>query len=168
MIQEIIPSPWWQEESNSVHKKVTWVFFPPEESDCFLPAVPVALPSMKFTLLASQTLLQAALAISSPTLDSSHALEKRQHASTRPSIHVHPHHPLHPPPHSPPRKKVCYVKTHGDGVTDDSTYILQAIHACNPGGYVVFDQGKRYIVGTALDLTFLSHIDIGTCCLAAL
>jgi len=53
------------------------------------------------------------------------------------------------------------VKSHNDCVTDDSTYILDALHDCNNGGHVVFKEGLKYTIGTALDLTFLKHIDIG-------
>lgn len=45
--------------------------------------------------------------------------------------------------------------------TDDSKYILQALHECNNGGHVVFPQGATYVIGTAMDLQFLKHIDIG-------
>ena len=45
-------------------------------------------------------------------------------------------------------------------MTDDSPYILSALHACNNGGHVVFDASTKYIIGTALDMTFLQHIDI--------
>ncbi|CAK3748229.1 Exopolygalacturonase X-1 [Lecanosticta acicola] len=44
--------------------------------------------------------------------------------------------------------------------TDDSEYILAALESCNEGGHVVFPAGVTYVVGTALDLTFLKHIDI--------
>jgi galacturan 1,4-alpha-galacturonidase len=56
------------------------------------------------------------------------------------------------------------VESHNDGVTDDSTYILNALHSCNNGGHVVFAEGLKYTIGTALDLTFLEHIDIGKSC----
>lgn len=53
----------------------------------------------------------------------------------------------------------CYVQSHGNG-TDDSSYILSAVNTCNNGGHVVFTQGTKYTIGTALNLTFLEHIDI--------
>jgi galacturan 1,4-alpha-galacturonidase len=53
------------------------------------------------------------------------------------------------------------VQSHNDGVTDDSKYILEALHSCNNGGHVVFREGIKYLIGTALDLTWLEHIDIG-------
>lgn len=84
-----------------------------------------------------------------------------QHQSPRPPITCHPKPPPKPLPIPPPRQKVCYVKTHNDGVSDDSTYIMSALHECNDGGHVVFKQGYNYTIGTALDLTFLNHIDIG-------
>jgi galacturan 1,4-alpha-galacturonidase len=52
------------------------------------------------------------------------------------------------------------VKSHGNG-KDDAAYVLDAIHSCNNGGHVVFKEGVKYTIGTALDLTFLKHIDIG-------
>ena len=63
-------------------------------------------------------------------------------------------------PHSPSRTKVCYVQSNDDLVTDDSEYILQALKECNDGGHVVFPKGTTYLIGTALDLTFLSHVDL--------
>ena len=63
-------------------------------------------------------------------------------------------------PSSPPRVKYCYVNSHGNG-QDDSNYILKALHKCNNGGHVVFSQGTQYTIGTALDMTFLKHIDLG-------
>jgi len=45
--------------------------------------------------------------------------------------------------------------------TDDSEYILAAINKCNNGGHVVFPQNVTYVIGTALNLTNLKHIDIG-------
>lgn len=82
------------------------------------------------------------------------------HTSPRPSVHCHPKTPHQPPPSPPPRNRVCYIKSHNDGVTDDSPYILSALHSCNNGGHVVFKEGLKYTIGTALDLTFLNHIDI--------
>ncbi|KJR88961.1 extracellular exo-polygalacturonase [Sporothrix schenckii 1099-18] len=81
--------------------------------------------------------------------------------STRPTVVAHPKQPRLPIPIPPPRNKVCCVKTHGDGVTDDSTYIMSAFHACNHGGHVVFRADTTYLVGTAMDWTFLKDIDIG-------
>src|SRR4051812_43983283 len=81
-----------------------------------------------------------------------------EHTSPRPSIHCHPKSPHKPPPSPPPRHKVCYVKGHNDGVTDDSPHILNALHSCNNGGHVVFKEGTEYLIGTALDLTFLNHV----------
>lgn len=73
---------------------------------------------------------------------------------------VAPKPPFRPLPHSYPRKKVCHVRSHDDG-SDDSKFILSALHQCNHGGKVVFAEDKEYTVGTALDLTFLKHIDLG-------
>ena len=86
------------------------------------------------------------------TLWSSHAVATgHQGPSTRPAC---------VPPSSPSRSKTCYVQSHNDLVTDDSEYILSAINECNNGGHVVFPADQSYLIGTALDLTFLSHIDL--------
>lgn len=91
----------------------------------------------------------------------SHLPKKVHHGpSPRPSISCDPHSPSKPIPISPSRTKQCYVQSHGDGVTDDSPYILTALHDCNNGGHVVFPQNESYVIGTALDLTFLEHVDI--------
>jgi galacturan 1,4-alpha-galacturonidase len=71
-----------------------------------------------------------------------------------------PNHPFHPLPPSQPRTKTCHVVSNGRG-RDDSKNIMQALHKCNNGGKVVFDADKVYTVGTALDMTFLKHIDLG-------
>ncbi|KAI9692354.1 MAG: Exopolygalacturonase X-1 [Bathelium mastoideum] len=78
----------------------------------------------------------------------------------RPSLQVAPKHPYRPLPQSPKRNKTCVVKSHDDGVTDDSQYFLNALHQCNDGGHVLLPEDKKYIIGTALNLTFLNHIDI--------
>lgn len=64
------------------------------------------------------------------------------------------------PANSPTRSKVCHVKSHNDQTTDDSDYILSALHECNNGGHVIFPADQSYLIGTALDLTFLQHIDL--------
>jgi galacturan 1,4-alpha-galacturonidase len=74
---------------------------------------------------------------------------------------VTPKPPFRPLPASPSRSKTCHVKTNGDG-TDDSDYILSALKKCNNGGKVVFDEDKEYTIGTALDMTFLKHVDLGS------
>lgn len=86
-----------------------------------------------------------------------------KHTSTRPPVQCQPKAPSNPPRPSPARNRTCYVQSHGDGVTDDSPYILNAINDCNNGGHVVFSEGTEYIIGTALDLTFLKSIDLGKC-----
>ncbi|PSN65120.1 pectin lyase-like protein [Corynespora cassiicola Philippines] len=80
-------------------------------------------------------------------------------ASRRPHHAVAPHHPGKPFPNSPGRTKTCTVKSSGNG-TDDSAAILSAIKKCNNGGTVVFPKDQRFTIGTALDLTFLKHIDL--------
>ncbi len=81
--------------------------------------------------------------------------------SQRPQIHASPKSPRLPIPSPPPRNRTCFVQSHSDGITDDSSYIMSAFHECNDGGHVVFGQGQTYIIGTAMDWTFLLHIDIG-------
>ncbi|KAL1970201.1 hypothetical protein VTN77DRAFT_5361 [Rasamsonia byssochlamydoides] len=70
---------------------------------------------------------------------------------------VGPKRPFNPLPPTQTRTRVCYVPSHGDG-SDDSEYILSALKECNDGGKVVLD--KQYVIGTALDLQFLKHIDL--------
>ncbi|KAG9235593.1 PGX, glycoside hydrolase family 28 protein [Amylocarpus encephaloides] len=106
------------------------------------------------------------LSIAHPTVGNVELFEKspgRQipgHSSSRPSVKCRPHKPGKPQPPSPPRTKTCYIKCHNDTVTDDSAYVLEALHSCNNGGRAVFKQGVNYMIGKALDLTFLKHIDI--------
>lgn len=89
------------------------------------------------------------------------ALVSRGGPSKRPYHPITPKHPGKSFPSSPARTKTCTVKSHGDG-KDDSDYILSAIKQCNNGGHVVFSKEKSYTIGTALDLTFLKQIDLGT------
>ncbi|KNG87456.1 putative extracellular exo-polygalacturonase [Aspergillus nomiae NRRL 13137] len=72
---------------------------------------------------------------------------------------VGPKPPFRPLPASSPRNKTCHVHSNGDG-TDDAPYILSALKQCNNGGKVVFDEDKEYTIGTALDMTFLKHVDL--------
>ena len=71
-----------------------------------------------------------------------------------------PHHPFKPLPSSQPRTKTCSVANYGNG-RDDSAHVLSALKACNNGGKVVFEADKTYTIGTALDMTFLKHVDLG-------
>lgn len=79
--------------------------------------------------------------------------------SKRPCHDISPHHPGKPSVPSPERTKTCIVKANGKG-KDDSANILKAIKDCNNGGHVVFPKGQNFTIGTALDLTFLKHIDL--------
>ncbi|KAH8793414.1 PGX, glycoside hydrolase family 28 protein [Hyaloscypha finlandica] len=122
---------------------------------------------MRFQLTTVLAIASATAAVASPTWAAFEQWAKRagkksaqEHTSSRPSISYHPHHPSKSPPSPPPRDRVCYVKSHNDSVTDDSKYILDALHDCNNGGHAVFAEGLKYTIGTALDLTFLNHIDI--------
>ncbi|CAK7234273.1 Exopolygalacturonase [Sporothrix bragantina] len=108
---------------------------------------------MKFLAVAS-ALAGVASALKNP------CKPPQNHVSPRPVLSASPEHPRLPIPYPPPRNRVCYVQTHGDGVTDDSPYILEAFHACNKGGHVVFREGVTYLVGTAMDWTFLDNIDL--------
>jgi galacturan 1,4-alpha-galacturonidase len=62
---------------------------------------------------------------------------------------------------SPKRDRKCVVKSHNDFKTDDSSHVLQAVKKCNNGEHVLFPEGTTYVIGAALDLTGLKHIDIG-------
>lgn len=73
-----------------------------------------------------------------------------------------PHHPFKPLPASSARTKTCHVASHGHG-KDDASNIMAALKKCNNGGKVVFDADTTYTVGTAMDMTFLKHVDLGTC-----
>jgi galacturan 1,4-alpha-galacturonidase len=123
---------------------------------------------MRFSLTTLLTVASATLSVASPTLQAFQEWEKGpggqkapDHTSPRPTVSCHPKHPRLPPPSPPPRNKVCYVQSHNDGVTDDSSYILAAFHECNNGGHVVFRECVEYFIATAMDWTFLNHIDIG-------
>lgn len=94
---------------------------------------------------------------------STHTYGNESHGSERPSLVYSPKRPYQKMHDSPKRHKNCVVKSHNDFETDDSSYILQAVKQCNNGGHVVFPEGTTYVIGTALDLTGLKHIDIGTC-----
>ncbi|KAF1837172.1 pectin lyase-like protein [Decorospora gaudefroyi] len=110
---------------------------------------------MRVTELLTFALLQASAVLSTP-------LDERNGkgvASKRPNHPVRPHHPKKCMPASPARKKTCTVNALGDG-KDDSSNILKAIKKCNNGGHVVFPEDQKFTVGTALDLTFLKHIDL--------
>ena len=79
----------------------------------------------------------------------------------RPTISFEPNQPGNSLPESPPRHKTCKVKSHDDMKTDDSKYILNALHEFNNGGRVLFPAGTTYVVARAIDMQFLKHVDIG-------
>ncbi len=58
--------------------------------------------------------------------------------SPRPTPVPHPYNPRLPIPNPPERDRVCYVKSHNDGVSDDSCLVLSALRQCNNGGRAVF------------------------------
>ncbi len=123
---------------------------------------------MRFQFSTLLAVASATCAIAAPSFgaleswsQSSGGKSALHHTSPRPNVECHPKTPHNPKPSPPPRTKTCYVKSHNDGVTDDSEYFLDALHDCNYGGHVVLPEGTKYIIGTALDLTFLNHIDIG-------
>jgi galacturan 1,4-alpha-galacturonidase len=76
----------------------------------------------------------------------------------RPTVVPFPYN--HGKPHaiSPPRTKTCYVHAFGNG-QDDSQSIYSAAKACNNGGTIAL-QDPQYIIGKALDLTFLRSVDL--------
>ncbi|KAK6856603.1 hypothetical protein PG995_006790 [Apiospora arundinis] len=82
------------------------------------------------------------------------------HLSPRPCLSFSPTAPYHAVVEPPQRNKTCFIEGHDDGVTDDSSSILEAFHQCNNGGHVVFRQNQTYVIGTAMDWTFLNHVDI--------
>ncbi|KAF2773348.1 Exopolygalacturonase precursor [Teratosphaeria nubilosa] len=79
---------------------------------------------------------------------------------TRPKISYSPKQPYEDIPVSPARDRTCVVKSHNDFTTDDSEYIMDALKSCNKGGHVLFPQDQTYVIGTALDLTWLCEIDL--------
>lgn len=113
---------------------------------------------MKFSLIAS-VLPSITLAAASAVSLAGH--KRDDHISTRPEIVYSPETPSLAPPSPKQRCKTCFVDSHGDGVTDDSEYILEALNDCNNGGHVVFRENETYIIGTAMDWTFLQSIDLG-------
>ncbi|KAH0369259.1 PGX, glycoside hydrolase family 28 protein, partial [Aureobasidium melanogenum] len=121
---------------------------------------------MLFQPLFVTTLLSAITAVASPTWSAEQEYTKHlpksvsKHQGTRPKTDISPKKPFKPFPSSPSRNRVCYVSSHNDGVTDDSNYILSAINKCNNGGHVIFSEGQKYVIGTALNLTNLNHIDL--------
>lgn len=77
----------------------------------------------------------------------------------RPVIEVSPKHlDTALPVYSPARNRSCTVI---GGTQDDSAALLAALESCNNGGRVLLSSGVTYTIGTALDLTFLEHVDIG-------
>ncbi|KAF1916591.1 pectin lyase fold/virulence factor [Ampelomyces quisqualis] len=110
---------------------------------------------MRISNLLACGLLQATAALASTR----EARDKKVIPSKRPHHPIAPHHPGSPLPASPERTKTCIVQSNGNG-TDDSANILKAIKDCNNGGHVVFPKDQKFTIGTALDLTFLKHIDL--------
>lgn len=79
--------------------------------------------------------------------------------SKRRDIKPYPKQPKKPHYVSAGRTKTCTVAAAG-GKSDDAPAILAAAKKCNNGGTVVFSKSSTYNVGTALDLTFLKHVDL--------
>lgn len=102
--------------------------------------------------LVTATFLSAIAVLASPKIS--------KHHPSRPDIDISPKSPFKPFPSSPSRDRICLVKSHNDGVTDDSADILSAIAKCNNGGHVIFSEDQKYVIGTALDLSNLNHIDL--------
>ncbi|QDS70489.1 Exopolygalacturonase [Venturia effusa] len=115
---------------------------------------------MLFQPIIVATLLSATTVVASPSRSiQAKALSARHTQGTRPKFDISPKAPWKPFPPSPPRTKTCPVDTNSDGVTDDSKNILAAVEKCNNGGQIIFAAGKKYLIGTALDLK-LNHVDI--------
>lgn len=122
---------------------------------------------MKASLLSALALLGAVAAIPNPGTGNNGKGNNKtphtpnSHASNRPNVHAHPHQCKKPSPNPPNRNgKTCTVQTYGDG-SDDSALVMSALQKCNSGGHVIFAANTTYTIGTALDLTFLKHIDLG-------
>jgi galacturan 1,4-alpha-galacturonidase len=110
---------------------------------------------MRVTELLTAALLQASAVLSTPLDDRS-----AKGASKRPNHPIGPQHPTKPFAVSPARSKTCILTARGNG-KDDSANILKNVKKCNNGGHVIFPKGQDFTIGTALDLTFLKHIDLG-------
>lgn len=110
------------------------------------------LPSMLFGGAAALLLLNAAASLASPST--------KHHAKQRSAVSIGPQPAYRPMPASPARNKTCVVPAAGDG-SDDGPAILEAFKSCSPGGSVVMSANTTYTIGTALDLTFLEHVDWG-------
>lgn len=106
---------------------------------------------------ASSLLCAASLLASTAAASASHHSSPY---SKRPEVVPSPKQPRLAVPSPAERTKFCTVKTHGNG-SDDSAFVLSAFHECNNGGHVLFAANTTYTVGTAMDWTFLKHIDIG-------
>lgn len=118
---------------------------------------------MRLSILLAGALLGISSAIEpSPAASLSqnpNVLHRRQRAGG--AVRIGPKPPFRPMPVSTPRTRECVVKSSG-GSTDDSANILDAVKACNDGGRVVFSKSAKYLVGKAMDLSKLRHIDLGT------
>jgi hypothetical protein len=132
--------------------------FPIRCCACAIVECPLLFNTMKFSFFAS---LLATTSVVAASVASVGPRKQADHISARPKIDYSPERPSTAPPSPKQRCKTCFVDSHGDGVTDDSEYILEAFHKCNNGGHVVFRQGVTYLIGTAMDWTFLNSIDIG-------
>ncbi|PNS13915.1 Endopolygalacturonase B [Sphaceloma murrayae] len=99
--------------------------------------------------------------LSASTILASPAAQHHKAPSTRPVVKVQPKAPFQPIHPLPQRtRKTCTVPSHNDLKTDDTPAILSSIKACNNGGHVIFSANSTYLIGTAMDLTFLKDIDL--------
>ncbi|KAI5778849.1 putative exopolygalacturonase X [Geopyxis carbonaria] len=96
------------------------------------------------------TLLPALLAVTSAA---GYKLTPRRIPTPHPHAPSHHHHP------SPARHKTCVLPPLPSG-HDAAPSILAAAKRCNNGGTILFPAGRTYTVGTALDLTWLHHVDL--------
>ncbi|KAK8070635.1 exopolygalacturonase [Apiospora hydei] len=66
--------------------------------------------------------------------------------SPRPCLSFSPKAPYHTVVQPKERTKTCFIDSHGDGVSDDSSSILEAFNECNDGGRAVFRQNQTYVI----------------------
>ena len=111
------------------------------------------------TLPSAGLSLLSLLLILLPQLSAAAQLACQSSLPPRPSPVAAPYAPGLPHYESPERNgQVCYVRALG-GDRDDATTLFSALKACNNGG-TVYMPDPLYNIKTALDLTFLSEVDV--------
>ncbi|KAF3932650.1 Exopolygalacturonase [Dactylella cylindrospora] len=124
-------------------------------ADILLTAGSTITPKMLSSVLF--TSLLAALLATPSLVEATGRTHNGHTAAARPSVTPHPHTTGKKFPASPRRTRHCFVDALGNG-KDDGPQILAAAKKCNDGGTVAL-LDDLYILGTALDLTFLKHVD---------